>query len=134
MGIKEHIKEHKEAYIAGGVCLLVGAAGATLLLTKTNSGAQVVAKINQVGIWNTATQVTLVALGDPGDVLRITKTTPELEKLGVTVGMYVQSKGALARMLGVNPARITELCQGKIQDINGLVAEVVGKAGLPISV
>jgi len=130
--VKKHFKKHKGAYLSGGVCFLIGAAGAIVLGARTEVGGEVVAKINQIGVVNKA--IILVALGDPGDVVRIIKSTPEMEKLGIKAGMYFQSRGALARAIDTTITKVSGHLNGDYADVKGLVAEVVGKAGQPVPV
>lgn len=129
--VKKHIKKNKKQYITGGVCLLVGFAGGELFMLNRSIPGGLAQKITQIGIWNDA--IIIAALGDPGDVVRILESTPEWEKLGIRAGMLFQSRGALARALETSVAKVSGHLNGHNQDVKGIIAEVVGKAGQPIA-
>jgi hypothetical protein len=115
-GVKRHLKENRKEYIIGGVCLVVGAAGAVLTLASTDV---VNARQLQVLTWKSkqVLHVHVEALGDPGNIIQDT-----------TTGIIYASQGQAARELGVFPARISEHLTGKLPHVKNHKFKILGKA------
>ena len=116
--IKVHIREHKEAYIAGGVGLLVGAAGTMVLITK-NPDVQAVQKIIGLVNWKPkqTIEVWIEALGDPGNIVQ-----------DITTGTIYASQGQAARELGLHPSMVSRHLKGEFPDVKGHKFTILGKA------
>ena len=114
--IKEHFKRNKKEYITGGVCLVVGAAGAVLSLRNT---ALINTKAVQVLTWksNQTIEVHIEALGDPGNIIQDTAT-----------GDIWASQNQAAKALGVTASRVSSHLKGKQADVDGHVLTKLGKA------
>ena len=72
--IKQHFKDHKEAYIAGGVCLATGVVigAVTILVVKKGGNQNTLAEMNNIVAWKPKQiiDVYIEALGDPGNVVQ----------------------------------------------------------------
>lgn len=116
--VKTHLKKHKEAYIAGGVCLIAGAAVGVLAVARINPNAEVVSGIRQIGgHHNTATIITFVERSTPSKPVWI----PAKKE-------YFDSINDAARKTGHSLTQISKNANGLIPDINGDVFEFVDLA------
>lgn len=113
--IKKHFRDHKEAYITGGVCLVVGAA-VTYLVVKGDdilANDEVVKFVNIIkGDHNVINQVIEVHMVRPGpksfviQCVESQKTWPSMR--------------SAAEDLGINPGKLASHLHGKFPDVNGL--------------
>lgn len=124
--IKQHFKDHKEAYIAGGVCLATGVVigAVTILVVKKGGSPNTVAEINnivpkQIIAWKPKQiiDVYIEALGDPGNVVQ-----------DLTTGTVYASQGQAARALGVSPSLMSQHLSGKVTNLKGHIFRKLGKA------
>jgi hypothetical protein len=116
---KQHLKDHKEEYIVGGVCLVVGCVAGVALANN----AEVIQIVDafKVQICSPTTNIVIAALGDPGNVVQ-SLTTKEVWA----------SQAAAARALGVSPAQVAQHLSGKNAHVAGHTLKVLGKAGFPV--
>ncbi|HMT88222.1 MAG TPA: hypothetical protein PKC73_01180 [Dermatophilaceae bacterium] len=116
--IVNHLKNNKKTYITGGVCLVVGAAGA-VLLTRNPAEMNVDSKIYQVLAWKpkATLEVYIEALGDPGNIIQ-----------DMTTGTIYASQNQAAKELGLNASRISQQLHGKATSVEGHVFQKLGKA------
>jgi hypothetical protein len=117
--IKKHFRDHKEAYITGGVCLVVGAA-VTYLVVKGNTDPELdesIKLINTItGDHNTIiTQI--VRRGHPGDIVRCIET-----------GEVFASKNRAAAMNGISATALRNHLSGITESVKGLTFETLGEA------
>jgi hypothetical protein len=121
--VKTHVREHKEAYIAGSVGVLAGAAG---VLIFRDSSALVSFKETMNLKYKSPTsiiaQFIIPALGDPGNVVQSVET-----------GTVYASQGQAARELGVDPSVVSRHLKGVLPDVKGAHLKVIGKAGHPLA-
>ncbi|QED11660.1 membrane protein [Arthrobacter phage Qui] len=120
--IKKHFRDHKEAYITGGVCLVVGAA-VTYLVVKGNDvleNDEVVKFVNIIrGDHNTINQVVEVHMVRPGpksfmvQCLETQKTWPSIR--------------AAAEDLGLNPGELSKHLRGLTDSVKGFTFEKVAE-------
>ena len=123
--IKNHVREHKKAYVVGGTVAAVGvAAGVGYILgvrTTPKNVDTLVAPSNTINglAWKPTQTIEVVveALGDPGNIIQ-----------DLTTGTIYASQNQAARELGVNAARISEHLAGKIPHVKGHTFEFLGKA------
>ena len=119
--IKQHFKDHKEAYIAGGVCLATGVVigAVTILVVKKGGNQNTLAEMNNIVAWKPKQiiDVYIEALGDPGNVVQ-----------DLTTGTVYASQGQAARALGVPPYYMSKHFAGKLKHINGHTFIKLGKA------
>ena len=119
--IKQHFKDHKEAYIAGGVCLATGVVigAVTILVVKKGGNQTTVAEMTNIVAWKPKQiiDVYIEALGDPGNVVQ-----------DLTTGTVYASQGQAARALGAYPSDMSKHLAGKKPHINGHIFEKLGKA------
>jgi hypothetical protein len=123
--IKKHVKDHKEAYIAGAVCFIVGAAGA--LIIKGSQNTAIVDSFNMIKYKSPHTsqtlQVVLPQLGHPGNAVQIVGDP----------GTIFASQGAAARAFGVTPDVVSRHLRGEIPDVVGNVLTKLTERGVPIA-
>lgn len=117
--IKNHVRDHKVAYISAGVGIVVGASIATIVLKKPD--IQVAPKIQQILSYKpTATlEVHIEALGDPGNVIQ-----------DLTTGTIYASQGQAARELGLRASDISKHLAGKSDAVKGHRFVKLGKASV----
>lgn len=119
--IKQHFKNHKEAYIVGGVCLATGVVigAVTILVVKKGGNQTTVAEMTNVIAWKPkqTIDVYVEALGDPGNIIQ-----------DLTTGTIYASQGQAARELGIPASYISQQLTGKRDHINGHIFEKLGKA------
>lgn len=119
--IKQHFKDHKEAYIVGGVCLATGVVigAVTILVVKKGGNQTTVAEMTNIVAWKPkqTIDVYVEALGDPGNVVQ-----------DLTTGTVYASQGQAARALGAYPSDMSKHLAGKKPHINGHIFEKLGKA------
>jgi hypothetical protein len=118
--IKKHFSRHKEAYISGGVCFLIGAA-TTVILSRDGTLVSVKEYFNLKWHSPTTTQIIMPALGHPGNVVRCLETST----------IYASQREA-AKAFGVAPADMSRHLHGAIEHLRGNHFEVIGKAGHPL--
>lgn len=116
--IKNHLIENQTVYIVGASCLVVGAAGAAVVL-HSPTDMNVSNKIQQILSWKpTATlEVYIEALGDPGNIIQDT-----------TTGTIYASQGQAARELGLKAPAISKHLNGHTPHVQGHIFEKLGKA------
>jgi hypothetical protein len=119
--IKQHVVRNKTAYLAGGVCFVLGAATAIALKDK-GSLVSVKEFLNMKWHSPTMTNIIMPSLGDPGNVVRDLDT-----------GTIWASQGQSARSFGVDPWVVSNHLKGLLPDVKGHHLEVLGKAGQPIA-
>ena len=118
--IKKHIEEHKEAYVVGGVCLLIGAAGSGLIISNRSfSEISLVQKVKQIGIGNRANAIMINMLE---------RSTPSKPVHLVGTSLYFDSLSEAARQTGHSLAQISRNVNGHIPDVGGDVFELLTKA------
>lgn len=117
--LKNHIKTHKEAYITGGVCLVVGAA--TILIVTKKSDALI--KVTARGIFykSPITAGVVIPQGHPGYVVQNTST-----------GEIFMSQAQAAKAVGVQPSVMSSHLNGKTPDVSGYIFERLGVAVDPM--
>lgn len=127
--IKNHVREHKKAYVIGGTVAAVGAAAGVGYILGVRSVPQSVETMVNVRPIQALTykskqtvQVYVEALGDPGNILQ-----------DLTTGTIYASQNQAAKALEVNPARISEHLQGKLPHVKGHTFSLLGKATVPES-
>lgn len=115
---KQHLKNHKAVYVTGGICLVVGAASAGLVLRKAPENS-VDSKIYQILAWKpkATLEVYIEALGDPGNIIQ-----------DVTTGTIYASQNQAAKALGVLPCRVSDHLNGRSEHVLGHTFEKLGKA------
>lgn len=119
--IKQHFKDHKEAYIAGGVCLatgiVIGAVG--VLVVKKGGNQTTVAEMTNIVAWKPKQiiDVYIEALGDPGNVVQ-----------DLTTGTIYASQGQAARAIGVSPSTMSQHLSGRVDNLKGHAFIKLGKA------
>ena len=115
--IKEHVKEHKEAYIAGSACLLIGL-GAGTVVGKPQL-VQIIDAFNFKYKSPTTTQIInmLVRRGHPGNVVRCVET-----------GEVFASQNRAANALGLTPTDVAQQLNGWRQHAHGYTFERLGEA------
>ena len=121
--IKKHFSDHNEAYIAGGVGILIGFATAVVLkdrATMISNKELLNVKVNSPT--TNILQLILPALGDPGNVVQCIET-----------GSIYASQGQAAKELGVSATDVSNHLHGKNPHLNGLHLKVLGKAGQPLA-
>ena len=106
--IKNHLQTHKTTYIAGTTGIIVGAAGATLLIARVNP------QINVIRILSSGddyiTQITeLVRRGHPGYVVKCIET-----------GETFASQGRAAELLKLSASDLSKHLNGMKDAVKGL--------------
>lgn len=110
--VKAHLKEHKVAYIAGGV----GVAAGVVVTLALKSDIKVTGII--IGKNNTLNQTTLlVRRGHPGNVIRCIQT-----------GEVFASQGRAAEAMGISPSNLSQHLNGKYAHAGGYTFENLGEA------
>ena len=116
--IKTHFKKHKEAYIVGSACLLIGAATAVLIVTRKGVDVTVAQKGVFVNSPITNTVVTILERrGHPGNVIRCIET-----------GEVFASQQRAAELLGLSAGNLSQHLSGKYAHVSGLTFEILGEA------
>lgn len=115
--IKQHFKDHKEAYIVGGVCLATGVVIGIVVTLRKNS---VLVDVNSIRVLSSGDNNTFIvaANGDPGNVVRC-----------VEDNVLYPSQNAAARALNVNKATVSQHLNGVLPNVKGKHLEKIGKAG-----
>jgi hypothetical protein len=120
--IKKHFKKNKVVYISTACGVGVGLV-AGVLISKNVVNKTTVAEMKNVVAWKPTQitkqviEVTIEALGDPGNVVQ-----------DLTTGTVYASQGQAARALGVYPSDMSKHLAGKKPHINGHIFEKLGKA------
>lgn len=125
--IKNHVRENKKAYIAGGTVVGVGAAvgiGYILGVRTTPKDVETLIApsntINGVAWKPTQTiEVYVEALGDPGNIVQ-----------DLTTGTIYASQRQAATALGVHPGRVSDHLNGRTADVCGHILKKLGKAAV----
>ena len=123
--IKNHVREHKKAYVIGGTVAAVGAAaGVGYILgvrTAPKNVETLVAPSNTINglAWKPtmSIEVHVEALGDPGNIIQ-----------DITTGTIYASQGQAAKALGIHPSRIGEQLKGVRDHVAGHKFVKLGKA------
>lgn len=113
--VKNHVKENKSAYIAGGVCLLIGSVGTALAFHNANISIANPAIVNYKPIANTI-QVSMTRPGPKSFIVQCLedqKTWPSLRQA--------------AKDLNVNPSELSKHLKGGVPAVNGLHFEKLGE-------
>lgn len=118
--IKSHFQRNKKVYLGCGVTAIVTAVGTLLLV---NSRDIVIAKFNtqQIGVINSNKniEVYIEALGDPGNIIQDTVT-----------GTVYASQNQAAKALDLNPSRLSQHLNGKVDNVDGHKLVRLGKAAV----
>jgi len=117
--IKAHLKRNKNAYITGGVCLIVGAIAGAVLINRSSGGAQFAQKITQVGIGYKVR---------PTIVNFVERSTPSKPVHLVGTDLYFDSLSDAARKTGHSLSMISRNVNGHIADVKGDVFELLESA------
>ena len=125
--IKNHVREHKKAYVIGGTVAAVGAAaGVGYILgvrTAPKNVETLVAPSNTINglAWKPTMSIEVVveALGDPGNIVQ-----------DLTTGTIYASQRQAATALGVHPGRISDHLNGRTADVGGHILQKLGKAAV----
>lgn len=112
--VRTHIKKNKNAYIAGGVCLVLGAAAGAIALTKMSPNAEIVQRITQIGHHNTALMITLIENSTPSKAIRIKGTN-----------QVFNSISEASRLTGLDRTLISRNINGHLADVKGVVFELI---------
>jgi hypothetical protein len=112
--VRTHVKKNKNVYIAGGVCLVVGAAVGVVAITKMSPNAEVVQKITQIGHHNTALMITFIEHSTPSKRLHLVDTN-----------QYFDSISQAARELKIPLSTLSKHVNGHIPNVRGMVFEVI---------
>jgi hypothetical protein len=115
--IKKHFHENKKVYIAGGVCLVIGAVSA-LVLKRSTTGSEIVQQVTQIGFRNEASPV-IINL-----VERSTASKP-VHLVGTN--LYFSSLSEAARETGHPLSTLSKHINGFIPDVKGDVFELIEK-------
>lgn len=120
--IKKHFKKNKVVYISTACGVSAGLV-AGILISKNVVNKTTVAEMKNIVAWKPTQitkqviEVTVEALGDPGNVVQDT-----------TTGIIYASQGQAARALGVSPATMSHHLAGKFNHIKGHSFIKLGKA------
>lgn len=117
--IKKHFRDHKEAYITGGVCLVVGAAVTYLVVKgdKILESDEAVKLINIIkGDHNTIITV-LERRGHPGNMLLCNET-----------GEVFASQNRAAELLGISATTLSRHLRGDNPHAGGFTFTNLGEA------
>lgn len=120
--IKKHFRDHKEAYITGGVCLVVGAA-VTYLVVKGNdlNRVEVSPTITQLLSWKpNATQNVVVEL--------VERSTPSKPVHLVGTNLFFSSINEASRETGHTLSTISKNVNGLIPDVKGDIFQLLEPA------
>jgi hypothetical protein len=123
--IKQHMKDHKEAYITGGVCVVVTAA-VTYLIIKHDTVLETdesVALVNNIKglfykspVTNDITQI-VVRRGHPGFIVKCNET-----------GTIFASISQAAKEMGISASNISQHLKGKYDHAGGFTFTNLGEA------
>ena len=120
--IKKHFKKNKVVYISTACGVGVGLV-AGILISKNVVNKTTVAEMKNIVAWKPTQitkqviEVTVEALGDPGNVVQDT-----------TTGTIYASQGQAARALDVSPSEISKHLAGQKSAVRGHVFVKLGKA------
>ena len=123
--IKKHFKDHKEAYITGGVCLVVGAAVTYLVIKQDQilESDETVSLINNFQglfykspITNDITQL-VVRRGHPGFLIQCNETKT-----------IFASINQAAKEMGLNAGNLSSHLHGKNPHVGGFTFTNLGEA------
>jgi hypothetical protein len=121
--VKNHIREHKEVYLAAAGGAFVGAVGVLLLRdSPAMISIKEIMNFKYKSPTTAISQIILPALGDPGNVVE------EIES-----HTFFNSQGLYGRLHGIKPSEVSRHLRGELPDLNGKHLRVVGKAGHPIA-
>jgi predicted PurR-regulated permease PerM len=117
--IKKHFKENKKVYIGVTAGLVVGVVAGVFITTHTNSGTQLVQKINQIGFRNEANPVIiqLVELSTPSKPVHLVGTD-----------QFFNSIHDASRKTGHTVNQISRQVNGITKDVNGDMFEFLESA------
>jgi hypothetical protein len=119
--VKDHVSRHKEAYITGGLCLVVGViiGAETYHKVSVSQKAQNIALLN----WKTFTHmeqntviIEVPARGHRGDVVVCNET-----------GQIFPSQREAAKKLGINQGNLCSHLSGKNSHAGGLTFKSLGE-------
>ena len=117
--IKKHFRDHKEAYITGGVCLVIGAA-VTYLVVKGHADAELdesVKILNRInGDHNTIVTI-LERRGHPGNMILCNET-----------GEVFASQNRAAELLGLSATSLSRHLRGDNPHAGGFTFTNLGEA------
>ncbi len=114
--IKNHVRENKETYINGVICLITVTAASYIAFHSDDETISVNGTIN--GDNNTLVQtVTLVKRGHPGNVILCNET-----------GEKFASQNRAAAAMGLNPSEVSKQVRGLIPDVKGYTFTNLGEA------
>ena len=117
---KAHVKEHKEAYIVGGIGF-VACVGVWIIASRSNGGERTIVtkEINQVAVGYRNTQVVIEM---------VERSTPSKPVHLVGTDLYFPSLNEASRQTGHSLSKLSRHINGHIPDINGDVFELLTPA------
>jgi hypothetical protein len=113
--IKKHFRDHKEAYIVGGICLAVGVTTGIVLSRSTQIAITNPALMN----WKPVSNVVQVQMVRPGPKAFVVQCVENQTTW--------PSMRAAAEAMNVNRAELINHLKGLIPDVNGLHFEKVAE-------
>ena len=116
--IKTHVKEHKEAYIVGGISI-VACVGVWIVARKTVEAPRVSNQATQIGVVNRSTQVVIEM---------VERSTPSKPVHLVGTDLYFPSLSEASRKTGHSLPMLSKHINGHIPDLNGDVFELLTPA------
>lgn len=118
--IKNHVREHKKAYVVGVSCLAVGLLGGVALVKSGDLSIVVTGDKNQiVGKAKTVNQVMFEM---------VERSTPSKPVHLVGTNLYFNSLSEAARETGHSLSMISQNVNGHISDVKGDVFELLDLA------
>ena len=111
--IKKHFKKNKVVYISTACGVGVGLVAGVLISKNVVNKTTVAEMKNVVAV----IEVTIEALGDPGNVVQDT-----------TTGIIYASQNQAAKALGVSTSMVSQHLSGKFKHLNGHTFTKLGKA------
>jgi len=119
--IKKHIKEHKEAYIAGATGVAIGVCGTLIYCLATGKFNKVTVSATGIASSNGALNVlprTTNNISVKFVDKRRTEPVKPCRELGT--GITYDSQNDAAKALGTTPKHVSDHLRGKTDNINGV--------------
>lgn len=123
--VKTHFSENKKVYIVGGVCFVVGAAGAVIVYCHGGNKANIDSWkfINWKSPHTSQTiQVVIPPMGNSGNAVQCEQT-----------GIIYPSQNLAAKVLNLNPGNLSSHLNGKNSDVKGFTFIKITQNGEPIA-